>query len=110
MVTVCISVFLTREWECSILLACLRCGAATEITSFETSIWRPLTLLATCRFSMKNWDGLRHCLVSEELALRWARILRQTTHRCGRPLSQLVQYAMSWPRSLPMRLLSTGGI
>src|ERR1700730_2957738 len=98
MVTVCISVFLTREWEFSIGLACLKCVAATEITSFVTSIWRALTLLATCRFSMKNWDGLRLCLVSEELALRWAGIPRQTTHRCGKSLSQLVRYAMNWPR------------
>ena len=28
-------------------------------------------------FSMKNWDGLRLCLVSEELALWWAGIPQQ---------------------------------
>src|ERR1700732_2047994 len=100
---VCISVFLTGEWEWSILLACLKCVAATGITSFATSTCRVLTLLAICRFSMKNWDGLRLCLGAEELALRLARILRQTTHRCGRLLSQLVRYAMSWPSYLPMR-------
>jgi hypothetical protein len=61
MVTACISVFLTRECECSILLACLKCVAATGITSFATSTCRVLTLLAICRFSMKNWDGLRLC-------------------------------------------------
>jgi hypothetical protein len=37
MVTACISVFLTRECECSILLACRKCVAATGITSFATS-------------------------------------------------------------------------